>query len=78
MGDLHVAVDSIRKTIRWDVLVDTMAVYAQMPKHQEHEVIVEEKGKRPTDEIGSTKKHETRESKRKEIYAKVEKGKSGR
>ena len=41
-----------------------MIVYAQMAKHQDHE-------------IGSTNKHETRESKRKEMDAKVEKGKSG-
>ena len=44
---------------------------------QEHEVIVEEKRRRPDDEIGSAKKHETRESKRKEMDAKVEKGKYG-
>ena len=50
-----------------------MIVYAQIAENQEHEVIVEEKRKRPDDEIGSAKKHETRESKRKEMDTKVEK-----
>ena len=77
MEDLRVAGDSVRKNTGWDVPVDAMTVYAQMAEHQEHEVIVEEKRKRPDDEIGSAKKHETRESKRKEMDAKVEKGKSG-
>ena len=47
-------------------MVHTMTVYAQMAENQDHEVIVEEKRKMPDDEFGSTKKHETRESKRKE------------
>ena len=39
--------------------------------------LVEEKRKRPDDEISLAKKHGTRESKRKEMDAKVEKGKYG-
>ena len=77
MEDLRVAGDSVRKNTGWDVPVDAMTIYAQMVEHQEHEVIVEEKRKRLDDEIGSAKKHETRERKRKEMDAKVEKGKSG-
>ena len=70
--DLCVAEDFVRKNIGWDVPVYVMTVYAQIVEQQEHDVIVEEKRKMPHDEIGSTKKHETRESKRKEMDAKVE------
>ena len=45
MEDLRVAGDSVRKNTGWDVPVDAMTVYAQMAEHQEHEVIVEKKGK---------------------------------
>ena len=77
MEDLRVAGDSVRKNTRWDVPVDAMTIYAQMVEHHEHEVIVEEKRKRSNEEIGLTKKHETRERKRKEMDTKVEKGKCG-
>ena len=59
------------KNIGWDVPRDVMTLYAQMAEYQDHGVIVEEKRKRPDDEIDLTKKHETRERKRKEMLRTV-------
>ena len=45
MEDLRVARDFVRKNTGWDVPIDAMTIYAQMAKHRDYEVIMEEKRK---------------------------------
>ena len=75
IDDLRAVGDSVRDITGWDASVDTITAYAQVVEDQkdDHEVIVEDKRKRTDTEAGSIKKHDTKESRKKE----TEKGKFG-
>ena len=79
MDDLHAAGDSVRDITGWDAPVDIITAYTQAAEGQvcDYEVVVEEKRKRPDEETISTKKHDTRESRKKEMETKADKGKPG-